>query len=385
MSASPSNRVCVLTPGGRAAVASIAIEGEGAVEAVSRFFRPASGKPLADAPLQRIVYGEWGGVEKEVLAAGEGVVICRTAPRRVEIHCHGGKAALAAIVASLASAGCEAVDWRDWVTSTEGDAIAAEARIALAEAPTQRTAAILLDQYRGALRHAVDAARMEFESGQSDVARDRLEELLRYALLGSHLTRPWRVVLAGRPNVGKSSLINTLVGYDRAIVHDQPGVTRDVLTASTALDGWPIELADTAGLRDSADPLESAGVARTREELQLADVIVLVFDATEAWSEHDRALLAATPDAILIHNKSDLAKAESDRPAGLATSAVTGLGLDELKSAIVARLVPHPPAAGAAVPFTPRQVDLLRAVLDRVESHDLQSAAQRLAEWLGSE
>ena len=82
-------------------------------------------------------------------------------------------------------------------------------------------------------------------------AAARIREWLAWEDFGLHLTRPWNVVLAGRPNVGKSSLINALLGYTRSIVFDQPGTTRDVVTAATAIDGWPIELSDTAGLRES--------------------------------------------------------------------------------------------------------------------------------------
>jgi tRNA modification GTPase len=197
--------------------------------------------------------------------------------------------------------------------------------------------------------------------------------------LGLHLTTPWRIVLAGRPNVGKSSLINALVGYRRSIVHDTPGVTRDVLTTSTALDGWPVELADTAGVRESRDVLETAGVARTLGELQKADVVVLVFDAAAAWSNDDEQLLAAAPEAIIVHNKCDLiAGLSADRPNGVRTSAVTGDGLDELKQALVARIAPRVPPAGAAVPFMPRQLETLREARDRAAQGRFADAAERL-------
>ncbi len=88
-----------------------------------------------------------------------------------------------------------------------------------------------------------------------------LDAVLRWTDLGTHLATPWRVVLAGAPNVGKSSLINALLGYGRAIVFDQPGTTRDVVTADAAIEGWPITLADTAGLHDASDATESAGIA----------------------------------------------------------------------------------------------------------------------------
>jgi tRNA modification GTPase len=310
---------------------------------------------------------------------GEGVVVCRTAPERIEIHCHGGKAAVAVIVEELAAAGFRRLDWRDWAALAEPDPLAAQARIALAEARTKRTAAILLDQYRGALRTALEALVLDLFSQQRESARERLDELLRFEALGLRLTRPWKVVLAGRPNVGKSSLINALLGYRRSIVHDTPGVTRDVVTASTALNGWPVEFADTAGVRESDDPLESAGVARTREELQTADLACLVFDAAQPWSAEDDELHVAVPAALVVHNKCDLVQSwPKDRPRGIVVSALSGIGLEELKQVLATRFAPDPPRPGAAVPFTAEQVQVLHDARRLIDAQEFAAAAQQL-------
>lgn len=378
----PANRVCVLTPPGRAAVATVAVEGPRAIDAVAQFFHRASGAPLAETPLYCIRYGHWRADEEHAPAApGEGVVVCRTAPQRVEVHCHGGRAAVVAIVAALVSVGFQEVDWRDWLSTTETDLLAAEARTALAEARTQHTAAILLDQYRGALRQAIEAIRQDLLAQRLGDAQRQIDALLQRADLGLHLAAPWRVVLAGRPNVGKSSLINALVGYQRAIVHDMPGVTRDVVTAATALDGWPVELADTAGVRESDDALEAAGVARTRQELASADVVALVFDVTQPWSAEDEALLTAAPGALVVYNKCDLAApADARQPPGLRVSALGGQGLDALKQALVRRLAPHPPQPGEPVPFTPRQVKLLQTAAACLDAGDAPTAMTCLYE-----
>ena len=182
-------------------------------------------------------------------------------------------------------------------------------------------------------------------------------------------------MLAGRPNVGKSSLINALVGYRRAIVHDQPGTTRDIVTATTAVDGWPVELSDTAGLCSTDDAIERAGIALAREELRGADLVILVFDAGRNWSQADQVLLeSARPKSrppksrqqrLVVHNKSDLPPTTAARPAGLSTSATTGTGIESLVGAIAARLVPDPPEPGAAVPFTAEQIQQI-ALLARI-------------------
>jgi tRNA modification GTPase len=183
------------------------------------------------------------------------------------------------------------------------------------------------------------------------------------APLGRHLVEPWQVVVGGRPNVGKSSLINALVGYGRSIVHPQAGTTRDVVTAATAIAGWPVLLADTAGLRSGGDAVEQAGIELARRQLARADLVLLLFDAGEDWSEADQSLLAEWPGALVIHNKSDLAAASGPgRPAGLLTSATRGDGLEQLLGEIAGRLVPEPPPPGTAVPFTAEQV----AKLDRL-------------------
>jgi tRNA modification GTPase len=356
-------------------VATVLVEGPGAIDCVQVYFRPASGTALRSIPTEAIVYGRWGG------AGGEDLVVCRHDDRRVEIHCHGGAAAVQAIVASLEQHGCKSVQWQDWLHRTSDDPLAAEARIDLASARTERTAGILLDQAQGALRRAIDRATAHLQDGDGPAAVFILEELVELAALGLHLIEPWRVVLAGQPNVGKSSLINALVGYERAIVDPQPGTTRDIVTATTALDGWPVELADTAGLRSGGDEIEAAGIARAETLLQSADVVVLVLDASQPWSPLDESLLAEHRRAIVVHNKWDLIdRPLADRPAGIATIAVRGDGVEELAGAVAKQLVPLPPADGAAVPFRRRHVEAIEAALDAVNSGDVAAAAWHLNE-----
>ena len=237
----------------------------------------------------------------------------------------------------------------------------AAALTALADARTERTAAILLDQYHGAFSRALSDIRQAIDRGDRPAARRQIDELSAHVDLGRHLVEPWRVVLAGRVNVGKSSLINALAGYDRSIVHSTPGTTRDAVTLVTAIDGWVVELCDTAGLRAGGDALERAGIERAQQRLARADLIILVCDRSETWSGEDQVLVDQWPTALLVHNKCDLPPAPGDRPAGLLTSAVRGDGVEKLLAAVSKRLVPIPPPAGAAVPFTAAQVETLGA------------------------
>lgn len=370
MSVERCTQVAVLTPKGRGAVAVIAVAGPSASSAVGHYFLAANGRALVEQAIGRIVFGRWGQVD------GEEVVICRRTVDVVEVHCHGGVVASAAIVDDLRESGCRLIEWSDYLADVEADPISVAARRALADVTTERTAAILLDQYRGATRAAI--AEIERLAGSSEVhdrcrAQQLTEELLARASLGRHLTAPWRVVIAGQPNVGKSSLINALLGYERAIVVDTPGTTRDVVTALTAFDGWPVELADTAGLRATSDLVEAAGVERARVQIADADLILLVFDVSASWSSADEALVECFPAALVVHNKIDLAEASGSRPAGLRVSATTWQGLAELERAIVTQLVPDPPRPGDAVPFARDQVETLQALQARL---DINSAVQ---------
>ena len=352
----PPSPLCVirLTPPGRGAVATLRVEGAGAVAAVEAHFRARSRRPLAAYGDDQIVVGRFGG------HTGEEVVARRCGDAAVELHCHGGRAAVARIEESLVSAGCQCVAWREWTQTQSDDPIAVAALVALAEARTERTAAILLDQYHGALRRAIDEIRQDIDRGDGPSARQRIDALLAHEGLGRHLTRPWSVVLAGRSNVGKSSLLNALAGYARAIVHPTPGTTRDTVALTTAIDGWPVELCDTAGLRTADDAIERAGIDRARERLAQADLVVLVADRSVHWSADDRALHEQWPAAVLVHNKCDLTATPGSRPAGLSTSALHGDGIDALLVAIGRRLVINVPAPGTPVPFSSDQVEMLR-------------------------
>lgn len=366
-----STIAALLTPPGRGAVAVIAVRGPNAEAYTSPFFRAANGKPVEAQAIGRIVYGRWGSEtgEETLLTRFSVPVLTRFSVGNLEIHCHGGIAAPAAILGALEGAGCRLVDPSEILHSTVAGDFQRDAILALAHATTERTAAILLDQYRGALARAF----AEIETTGRDVtcqadAMRQIDRLLAVADVGRHLTRPWRVVIAGQPNVGKSSLINALAGYDRAIVFDEPGTTRDALTVLTAIDGWPIELSDTAGIRETHDELESQAIDRARQLLTAAELVVLVFDLSQPWSPEDEDLWRRFPHAMVVHNKLDLVArpGPGNRPAGLQLSARTQAGLDDLIQEMSRRLTPVPSQPGEAVPFTEPQIERLHALRRRL-------------------
>jgi tRNA modification GTPase len=377
---SPVPRVCVLTPEGRGAIAVVRVWNEGAVALTDAVFRPRFGGALGAGPSGRLRLGRIGeGLGDEVVAV---VVDVQGGPPEVEIHCHGGPAALALVVSALEAAGAERRQPVAWVRHAARSAVAAEAEVDLARAATLRTAEVLLEQAEGALEAEARQA-LEHLPHDPAAARTIVSGLRARGEVGLRLVSGWRVVLAGRPNVGKSRLLNALAGYDRAIVDPTPGTTRDVVTVRTAFDGWPVELADTAGLRPSDDPIEASGIALARARHGQADLVVLVLDRSEPLTDADHALIAAHPAALAVANKADLPAAwDPEALAALPVSAERGDGIAALAAALGRRLVPDPPPPEAGVPFRPGQVRHLEEAERALATGDLHAAAHHLGALL---
>ncbi len=288
--------ITVLTPPGVGAIAVLSLAGPDAWSIIRASF---SCELPAEPESDRVWVGRFGE------SPGDEVVLCATSDA-IEIQCHGGHRVCRWLVEQCVAAG-----------AVEVDSTAVSAMAMLPRALTVRTAAIILDQLSGTTGEAA-----------------------RFADIGRHLTVPWRVVVAGPPNAGKSSLVNALAGYARTVVSPVVGTTRDATTVSVAFDGWPIELIDTAGIRATSDDLESAGVAAALAVAGSADLVMWVTAADEAHVDPPEEVSVC----VRVRNKCDLAP--SDR---LAVSAITGVGLTELIDEIVHRLVPEIPSPGVAV------------------------------------
>jgi tRNA modification GTPase len=285
------------------------------------------------------------------------------------------------------------------------DLSAAEAVIDLVDARTDRAAdeaqsrlrGVLSDRYESLYRDAIEcSSRMEhlldvdegeipegtMESYSGDLLnlKSRISKLLSTAREGKILRDGALVVLAGRPNAGKSSLMNALLGENRAIVSDVAGTTRDSIEEGLDIDGWPIRIVDTAGLRATDDAIEAEGVVRAEELMAKADIVV--------------ALDCDVPGAIRVHAKCDLDQADFHDSGAIRVSAKTGEGLQFLKDAIAAKLRELSSRASEDVAdVTARQTDLLAKALAALEGTDpadpvlaanaLRIAAQSIGEIIG--
>lgn len=374
-----ATRAAVLTPEGRGAIAVIRVWGPNALAAVDAVFRPLGGRSLAQSPTGTIRFGRIGeGPGDEVV-----VIPWGSDPTEVEIQGHGGSAALKLILDALEGVGVERRQPSAWVRSHARSTIEAEANVDLSRAPTLRCAEILLEQARGALDRELASLAASLENADRE-ALVRVDGLLARAGVGLRLTTGWRVVLVGRPNVGKSRLLNALAGFERAIVDPTPGTTRDVVTLASAVGGWPVELSDTAGSRDASDALEVEGIRLARISQRSADLTILVLDRSEQLEKTDLDLLRAFPEALVVANKSDLAPAWTiATPNQVTVSAELGEGLELLMDEVGRRLVPDPPEGAAGVPFRPRHVRGLQEVRDSLTRGAIELSLASLARLRG--
>jgi len=325
------------------------------MEAVGRLFHPRGPTPLADRPVGSVSFGRWADAER-----GEELVVVRCEEHLFEVHCHGGVAASEAVITSLEGLGAERQPWPQWLAAGGASVIEIEAREALAKVGGPKAAKILSRQLAGALQAELDRMAGLRRSGDEAAAGAVVERLRRAARVGLRLTRPWRVVVAGPVNAGKSSLVNALAGYARSIVSAEPGTTRDVLETRIVLDGWEIDLIDTAGLRDAdlaeASSTERVGIERARTAAADADLVIRL-----------SRVGFSPPDSRELNVLSQCDRSPADAPCltgVIRTSAVTGQGIAELATAIIQRLVPEehddPSLLAGAVPFTERQFHLLQ-------------------------
>ncbi|MED5286965.1 MAG: GTPase, partial [Planctomycetota bacterium] len=239
-------------------------------------------------------------------------------------------------------------------------------------------ASILARQAMGALSTTVDQIGQLIREGAFCEAKSRAMQLRTTWSWGLRILRPPRVAFCGRPNVGKSSLINAILGYERSIVVDQPGTTRDLVMERAIIGGWPVELIDTAGLRSSTrDPLEEQGIGRARHILKEVDGIVAVSSFPDCQT-------VKLPDEIQtpvlqVWNKSDLCSEVRPACDVLMTSVLENQGISDLLSQLQAMLIPRGTPPDAII-FTDRQKQHLETVISALSKSDGRTALQGLTD-----
>ena len=371
-------RVALLTPLGQGALAVVGVRGAGSLHMVASLFVPRGRIPLAERLRGSVCVGHWQpplpAGAAPAAAQGEELVVVRGTiadPEGLEIHCHGGWAASEAVLRSLEICGAVRQAWPDWLAEQE-NLITREARVALAHAGGPKAARILCRQLAGDLEREVDRVGGLVAAGDRAGGEAGVERLMRAARVGLRLIRPWRVVVTGAVNAGKSSLVNALAGYARSLVSPEPGTTRDLLETRLVLGGWEIDLVDAAGWRGAADaagagPVELEGIERAVKAAAAADLVLKVVPVgtQRTVAPESEPRLTGPGNAGLqsleVFTKGDLA--EGAWPAvgsGNVTSARTGQGIEALAAAIIQRLIPEeladPELLEGPVPFTPRQV-----------------------------
>ena len=315
----------------------------------------------------------------------------------VELHCHGGQAAADNALRLAFDAGCRLAEPGEFTfrafSNGKLDLAQAEAVNDLIVAGSDLAFKTAAKQLEGVLSRQLDAIRDELNDLRAecesrldfpdeelewdpevpekiDTLIDKVRKLYDTRDIGGALRDGISVVLAGRPNSGKSSLLNLLLGYERAIVTPIPGTTRDTVEAATVLRGLPVRLTDTAGLRESADPIEKIGVERSRKSLSMAGVTFWLLDASasdpaEELAEMERS--GKIVNRIAVWNKTDLVPdrklPETEDPA-VRISAVTGAGIETLLSTFASMAADSPRPAVPEVAVNARAAKLLSEALE---------------------
>lgn len=369
----------ISTPMGEGAIGIVRMSGEQAIEIADKLYRGKSGKRLQDVASHTINYGKIIDPSTSEIAE-EVMVSVMKAPKTftkediVEINCHGGLVSVNRVLQLILNEGARLAEPGEFTKRAflngRIDLSQAEAVIDLIRAKTDKAMNVALGQMEGRLSRHIKKLRQEIIETLAQIevnidypeyddveemthkmliekalyVQEEIKRILQTSQQGKILREGLSTAIIGRPNVGKSSLLNSLVQENKAIVTDIPGTTRDVIEEYVNVRGVPLRLLDTAGIRETEDIVEQIGVERSRKVLQEADLILLVLNHSEELTSEDEKLFDAVEgmDVIVIVNKTDLPqKIDMEKVEVLAkehrlitTSLLNDEGIDELEESI---------------------------------------------------
>lgn len=388
------------------AIGIIRLSGDETFRVIDRLFFPYSGKKMSESADRRLIFGELRDRGGELLD----VCLCTisraphsyTGENTAELQCHGSPTVLRAALDELFALGARQAAPGEFTKRAflngRMELCAAEAVADIIDAETVECAKNAAGQLSGAISRKVDGIysaltdisshyhavldypdediedfQLESYEGSLTSALTELERLLQSHERGKLMTGGIPAAIAGRPNAGKSSLLNALLGYDRAIVTAIPGTTRDTIEEKLRMGRLTLRLIDTAGIRDTDDEVERLGVERSRAAMSKAELVIAVVDGSGEITDEDREVIAqaeAAPKGIVVLSKRDIAEPDAEITTALpvvSLSSVTGDGMDELER-VIAEQFPLPEVPAGEILTNVRQADAVKRAIEYMRS-----------------